>query len=81
MPLPEPPAEEVAEVLRLLDYARQNLAAAAQRHRIAEHLAGIGPAPQMLARVMVAARLHEARLWTAEVEELEQRARALGLNP
>jgi hypothetical protein len=80
-PLPEPPADDVQELLALLTYARQHLSAAQHRSRRAEQLAGYSTPASMATRVMQRVRAFEVECWAGEVDQLVQRAHALGVEP
>jgi hypothetical protein len=80
-PLPEPPAEDVQELLALLKYAGAHLLAARNRLTRAEQIEGYSTPASMATRVMVEVRTYEVECWAREVESLTGRARALGLTP
>ena len=79
LPLPEPPAEDVDQVVRLLRIAREQLEGAGQRLARVVPLTARGERDAMALRVMTKVREYEAQLWAEEVRALEERARALGL--
>lgn len=78
----EPPADDVAEVLELAAYAREQLQACAGRVDVARRLALYtthGGTPALLARVLLGVREAEADLWRGELVALHDRAAALGI--
>lgn len=82
LPLPEPPAEDVHRVLTQLRIARDSLDVATERWaRVSEWKSD--PAmtwpEDMTLRILEQTRSTEVALWRREVEQLEQRARAMGL--
>jgi hypothetical protein len=81
LPPPEPPRPDVQEVLALLRYASSQLSAARYKVGRAKQLASYSEPASMTTRVMLAVREYEASLWAAEIEALENQARALGVAP
>lgn len=83
MPLPQPPAENVVELNEQLVIAQHELGAATVRlarvRDLMERGPAIGTGEQMRARVMFRVREVEVTAWAEEVQQLEQRARAMGL--
>ena len=81
-PLPEPPADVVAELLENLRHARRELADAS---RIV-HMLGLDPGlaldPRNERRLRIEQQTAERRceLWAGHVRAFETRARALGLD-
>lgn len=78
-----PPAEDVDRVMQQLQTAREHLAGAQERaHRaqlFIERGAVLGHRDSMALRVMLAVRAYEVDLWAAEVDQLVNQARALGV--
>lgn len=81
LPLPEPPAEDVQQLLALLNYGRQQLAAAQWRARRLDELAGTSAPASMAVEVFQRVRAFEVQCWAGEVDQLVQRAHALGIEP
>lgn len=85
LPLPEPPDDDVDQVVELLRIAREQLDGTQERLARVQHWTerGLrqGYRDQMVTRVLLATREREAELWAAEVAALESRARSLGLRP
>ena len=85
LPPPEPPADDVDQVVELLRVARQQLEDVGQRlmriNAWFERGVALGYRDLMVTRVLVNTREREAELWAAEVAALEARARSLGLQP
>jgi hypothetical protein len=85
LPLPEPPAEDVADLNAQLLIAQHELAGARVRRERIRDLMERGPAigtgEQMRARVLNRIREFEVIAWSEELDALRQRARQLGLQP
>lgn len=85
MPAPGAPGPEIAEVLEDLETARQQLAGAGERlqrtNAMADRGHTLGHRDVMVLRVLIRSREFEAQCWAEEVRALEDRARALGLQP
>lgn len=85
MPVPEPPAEDVAELNEQLLVAQHELAEATLRltwvHDMAERGRVLGTPELMRLRVMTRVREVAVQAWAQELEALQQRARTLGLQP
>jgi hypothetical protein len=83
LPLPEPPAEDVADLNAQLLIAEHELADATVRmariRDLMERGPAIGTGEQMRARVLTRVRELEVTAWAEELDALRQRARALGL--
>jgi hypothetical protein len=82
----EPPADpRVDEVLDLLHTAHERLHAAQERLLWVDGLrrqgVRLGHRESMTLRVLEGTRSHEVDLWTAEVHQLVEQARALGIQP
>jgi hypothetical protein len=82
----EPPADpRITEVLELLQMARERLHGAQERLLWVDGLrrqgVRLGHRESMTLRVLEASRSHEVDLWAAEVHQLVEQARALGLQP
>jgi len=75
-PLPEPPADAVAQVLDELRTARRELADAS---RIVE-LLSIDPDAGARAGIESLVALRRVELWTVELRSVQRRARSLGLD-
>jgi hypothetical protein len=84
MPVPEPPSEDVHQVLELLRVAREGLRTARMRLlRVREwrrepHL---DRSDAMALRVQQPVRELEVERWAQEVARLEHQARRMGLHP
>jgi len=81
MPLPEPPAPDVAELQALLHQARAQLQRAQLFLARAEQIASYSAPASMTTRVMQRVRAFEVECWAGEVDQLVQRAHALGIEP
>jgi hypothetical protein len=85
MPVPEPPAEDVAELNEQLLVAQHELAEATLRlawvRDLNERARVLGTGERMRARVMTRVREVAVAAWSEELEALQERARKLGLQP
>lgn len=85
MPPAEPVDPRVDAVLGALEVARQQHADARERllrvDQMRQRGANLGHRDSMTLRVLVAVRGYEVELWDAEIDELLEQARALGLQP
>lgn len=83
MPMPEPPDQRIGEVIELLQTARERLHSAQERLLWVDGLrrqgTRLGHRDSMTLRVLEGIRAHEVDLWVAEIEQLVEQARALGL--
>jgi hypothetical protein len=83
LPLPEPPDEQLAAVLELMEFARSELAEA---HRVITMLASDDwqalPWAEMRRRIESTVAEHRAELWAAQLAQLADREQKLrGLHP
>jgi hypothetical protein len=78
MPLPEPPDEQLAAVLELMEFARGELAEA---HRVITMLSSDDwlalPWAEMRRRIESAVAEHRAELWAKQLAELADREQKL----
>lgn len=88
LPLPEPPAANVDEVLELLQAARGYYRDAEQQAELllesfGEAAAGasVAPAQAMYYRTELTVAQHRLKAWESTISVLEYRARVMGLHP
>lgn len=85
LPPAEPPADDVHQVLELLDAARLYLRdaerMAAMLEMAEDDVEQLGPVAQLYRRTELAAAGIRVDLWRAEVDALMDRAQLMGLRP
>lgn len=85
LPMPEPPADDVAELNELLRSAEHEMAEATMRLAFIRDLiertafAPVTRAEQMRRRVMLRVREVAVEAWAEELDQLHAQARAMGL--
>lgn len=85
LPPAEPPADDVHQVLELLDAARFYLRDAERMVAMLgideDDVAQLGPVAQLYRRTELAAAEHRVELYRCEVDALMDRAQLMGLRP